>query len=457
MSISGRFGKLFRNCYKSILVKVLLLLASVNTFAQPAWTRQMPVDDAYYVGIGTALKSDENDHHITEARNMALEQIAAAIAITISSETSQSILEQSGLIEETFQHNVSSIAKANLEGHEVVSFWQNDHEYWVYYRLSKTDYRMLFETRKREAADRAWEYLQRGKTALQENQITPAMRFFIGSIKEIAPYRGMGIKTDILEASPFLDIEIIAEFQQFLDRLSVSPTKEISDPLPFQTKNFQLPIQVIYTKHDGDKLFVKDMPLQVELKQGNAVTGNISPTNIDGLTYFSIEEIITPETIRVSIKMDWEALGGLPEDHYQTDVGKLFHFPEHLLTLPIEAPKAMIVAQSANPLQAQDHITPKIKEIFTTQGWTVVYEAMHADFIVRVNYETRNGVERQGIHTAFASGNISLIDNSNMQEINRKTIEQTQGAGLSFDAARKQALEKLADELGILPIFTRKN
>jgi len=456
MISTGLINPSGKRSIKGILLLAFLAMGWVSTYAQPAWTREIPVDEAYYIGIGKAAKSDENTDHVAEARNMALEQIAAAMAITITSETSQSILEQSGLVEETFQHNVSSTAKANLEGHELVSFWQNDHEYWVYYRLSKTGYRMLFETRKREAADRAWEYLQRGKKALQENKITQASRFFIESVKEISPYRGMGIKTDIAEASPFLDIEILSEVRQFTDRLAVSITTEIRDPLHFQTKNFQIPITVNYTTEEGMKLPVKGMPIQIEIDQGNARFTNIPHTNTEGLTHVIIEEIISPETLRAVITIDLEALETESENLTGINIQEFIQFPSLFLNLQVEAPKAMIVAQSANPLQAQDYITPKIKEIFTTQGWTVVYEAMHADFIIRINYETRDGVERQGIHTAFASGNISLVNNTNMQEITRNTIEQTQGAGLSFDAARQQALERLADELARLPIFLQK-
>ncbi len=455
MSISGWPILFIKKHFKGTLLAVLLFIVSPSSFGQPAWTTQMPVDEAYYIGIGNVLKSD-NVNHIAEARNMALEQIASAIAISITAETSQNTIEQSGMIEETFRQHITSVAHANLEGHELAGKWENDREYWVYYRLSKEDYRILFETRKREAADRAWEYLQRGKMALKENQITPATRFLIQSATEIFPYRGMGVKTNTTEASQSLDIEIFAELQQVLDGLTVSAVQNNLSPIPYHSKNYQTAIKVSYTKEDNNTLAVKDMPLQIEIEQGNAVIGNMMPTNNEGHSQFIIGEIINPNTIRATITINLQTGENQTQTTYPKSLRELFQFPEYYLNLQVEAPKAMIVANRANPLHQQDFITPVIKQKLTAQGWVLVYEARHADFIINLNYQTHDGVERQGIHTAFASGNISIINNSTSEEISRKTIEQTQGAGLSFEAARKQALEKLGDELGKLPIFLQK-
>ncbi len=80
-------------------------------------------------------------------------------------------------------------------------------------------------------------------------------------------------------------------------------------------------------------------------------------------------------------------------------------------------------------------------------GWVVTDFDDMADFILQVNTQTRQGMEMQGIYTAFASGSVALIKNSTGDEIFRKTLAEINGGGGSFELAKNKALENLSNSL----------
>ena len=121
---------------------VTVLLTALNSSAKekPSWVMTRPDSLGYYVGIGVVQKGpdDQNLHDI--ARGLALKDISSEISSYISSRTDRIIIEKAGILFEDYKSNLITKTRAHLEGYNFIDSWEDENEYWVYYRLSKEIY-----------------------------------------------------------------------------------------------------------------------------------------------------------------------------------------------------------------------------------------------------------------------------------------------------------------------------
>ena len=103
---------------------------------KPDWVSHPPLDDEYYIGIGTGTNTDEaaaRDNAIYRAKSY----LAGDILTQISSQTNIHDFESSkGEVYESYESNIMATMEANLQGTEIVGEWESpDGVYWVYLRL----------------------------------------------------------------------------------------------------------------------------------------------------------------------------------------------------------------------------------------------------------------------------------------------------------------------------------
>lgn len=107
--------------------------------SRPAWTRQFPQDDAYYIGIGASdTGNDAEDLKVAEERARAA--IAAAISTKIHEEVNIVSKESSteGTSYNYAEDRVSAEVEQSLTGVETVDTYSSPSSgTWVYMRLSK--------------------------------------------------------------------------------------------------------------------------------------------------------------------------------------------------------------------------------------------------------------------------------------------------------------------------------
>lgn len=440
-----------KHCSTLPLKACLLWVACLKLFlvtvsAQPSWTRQTPVDRDYYIGIGSAEKVAGSTEHIAKARDIALEQIAAGIAISITGETSQYILDQSGMVRERFESQITSLAKAELEGYELVDSWENNSEYWVYYRLNKARYHLLLDQRKRIATSQAYEFYMQGKIALAREEITQAMAHFLQAALEIGPYRGMGLRTPDGATNSYMDVEVFTQLNQLFSGIRIN-----AHPPLLQAKLFQSPAETLTLKvnyYTDDKTIpVQRLPLKLEVLQGRCEYNRLFPTNAQGETPLEILRIKSPGNVQVKITPDIQTLSGATDR--LMGIFSHLNIPERTINVQVDPVRVLIVSRESNMDQEQNRslTANQLREFLTSAGWSITQEARTADYLLYIEASTRVGTERQGIHTAFAEGSIALTDNFSMEEIFRKNISPVNAGGPNFRVAGEQALERLAKEM----------
>ena len=433
---------------------LLLLLAGTFTFfssfvkGQPEWVSKTPLKSNYFIGVGGAEKISGSSGHIQKARDRALEQIASGIAVTITSEASQKLLDQAGIVKEKFEITITSMARAELQGYELVDSWENEDEYWVYFQLHKNQYHLWLTNRKQVATLKASEYLAQAEHAINRKKITPAIGFYLQALGEIAPFLGMGLPASEGTMNTFLDVKILTNINLLFSSITISSSPSSLNAKVFQATPEKITLEVHFYLPDGSKIPVENLPLEAAVLQGSCTFDKPFPTDSSGLGLVKISHVHGPDNIQLVIKPDILALAGVSKEiaHQLTETISL---PEKVISVVVDPVKVLIITRETNLDEHQQRPVTEgtLKQFLTSNGWSIVDEARLADYVIYVHAHSRQGSLRQGIYTAFAWGEISLVDNLTQEEIKRKTFSEINSGGSSYQLAGSHSLRRLAEEM----------
>ena len=108
--------------------------------ARPGWLSAKPQTGAYYVGIGHSTKGGTNNY-VQEAKKSSLEDLVSEIKVNISSTSVLTQIDENKEFRDKYEQMIQTTAADEIEEFEAVDSWEDDKNYWVYYRLSKQRYR----------------------------------------------------------------------------------------------------------------------------------------------------------------------------------------------------------------------------------------------------------------------------------------------------------------------------
>ncbi len=435
------------------LFAVLCFCFVSEILGQPLWTERRPADPGYYIGIGSADKTPGTSLHIELARDQALAQIASSISVSITTGTTHQILEQTGVYEEQFSAIVRSVAHANLEGYELVDTWEDEQTYWVYYRLSVSGYAERLEARKHSAAIRSNRLFDSGMRALNDGNISDALTNLLQAAYLIKDFRGLGLLFPNGKDG-FLDLEIYLQIQSILSGMDI----EIQPPL-VKTMLFRNPLDIIeiimiYQDPQQKKHFVSNMPLKVRPPQISGSRLYVDKTNNKGKSLLLLPALRFEQRIQLEVVPNLPVLAGISNEEVRALLAGII-VPVGKLLVFAESPRVYLETEEKNmDILADRAISDKnIRSCLTAAEWIITDDPDRADIVINIHATTRKGIERQGIHTAFASGHVAIYKTGSNDVVFSMQLQEVNGAGVSFENAGNQALERLSEQL--LQVFER--
>lgn len=158
--------------------------------APPDWLQDRPQAPDAYIGIGRADKNLHPVDFAQIAKRNALSDLASEIKVQIDTRSMLYQIENRDRYREDYQSATRLRAQQNLEGYEQVDSWQNDDQYAVYYRLSKSAYQRQQEARRRQALDRARAFFQQGQQLENQGRYADALQQHLQALTILEPYLG---------------------------------------------------------------------------------------------------------------------------------------------------------------------------------------------------------------------------------------------------------------------------
>jgi len=438
----------------TLLLSFSILLAQKN---RPVWIENRPLLNGYYIGIGFASKqANPTDYHKVAMDN-ALSNLASEIQININSQTVQQVMEKAGILQDEFKSYVQSSTKAELEGYELVDKWENDNEYWVYYRLSKEKYASIKNAKLNKAKSLSIDMLNRARQAEQNGQLDKAFLFYLQALPPIEKYLGETLEATINGQRVFLFNEIYSSLQRILSEIkleAINPDlkgklgQPIAEPLTLKATKQGLPVQ--------------NLPIYFEFIRGAGDLIKEAFTDAQGMAQTRVLRINSTDNLQiVSATLALEKSIGQENDSpiLKGILGTLVR-PSARFMIKVSGLTAYIESQEVNlgqPVEIKQ-LEPALKNILSNNGFTFSDSPANVDFIIKIKATARKGAEVYGLFSSFVNLTFSVIDVRSGQEIYKDALEDVKGIDLNYEKAGFKALSNAAKEINqkLIPNFLQK-
>ncbi len=417
----------------------------------PHWVQQYPIDRQHFIGIASAPIIPGSAQHMSQARDAALAEIASSITVQIITESESRIREHDYLFSHTFEERISSFAKQDLEGFELVDTWEGDHHYWVYYRLCRDLYRRQIEEKVRVATNMATDLLANAQSEIEEGSYAQAILYQMQAYNSIGDFIGYGIETTINDKEEILENYIWRNAQDAIRNLKI-------DIVPSRVTGYFLqglmePVFIRVVSGDPSGVAqspVSGMPLILTFVRGNGQLAENIATDRNGMAELSLTRISSPlRSQTIMVKPDIKAIAGsLESEPAIVDLINNINLPEERLTIDLKeitfcldyADKGAYNELISN---ASDGV---IRSSLSDKGFEFTSDSNRCNYILKFDANLRRGTVIQNIHTAFCNATVYFISDQGVELISF-SVNNVSGADLSFETAKEKAVQNAVDRV----------
>lgn len=384
--------------YKIILVSVFLSLLSIGFFScnilkkpsydpMPDWVIRKPQSSMYYTGVSSATKPGFSpSEYITSAQQRALGDLASSISVNIESSSMLSIIEIDYNISENFSRDITASTSKELEGYELVDTWEDETNYWVYYRLSREKYHRLRQEKKNTAIRNAENKVLQAHHMLDRNSHYNALQFYADALSDLKIYLGESTPTKINDKEVDLGNYIFAEMADFINNLKIT--------YPYNQINVQRGVEInpdlltfkIVDKHGNP---VSNIPVRINFT-GAGLLRNSEVSGTDGKVVSSIRRISSSRTSEtLSLTIDMNALSRVTSDPMIRNIIRNMPAPERSIRVVLEKPVAYITATEMELNKLSSHQTLYNALVGNLgRDFDITEDREKADYIISINSNT---------------------------------------------------------------------
>lgn len=405
-----------------------------DTDSRPGWIRNKPQYTTDYVGIGSSRTYVPDYRRI--AKEKALEDLATAIKVSISSSSFLYQKEVDDGYHEQYQSLISTSVVEQLEDYELHQEWTGNHEYWVCYILSKASYAKNKSLKKTNALNIATDYFHRAKNAEDSGNFASSIKSYLEVIETLKNYLHEPIEINYNGKSILLTNE------------SISSIQSIFDDIHLKQKELALKSKALATPHKIE-VQCKSVPLTsfpFILAHGRHETKLIS--DYQGAISIPNQALITNDQIDLRINRQ-SILSGIEDKSLQAIIDNSLHYPR--LTAQIIKPqiKIHVIGKESNLGSdlLQQQLKPQIINLLSAHSF-VFQKASdeQTDFKLIYTAQTRKGSETQGLFVSFLDLKVELFDNQRQLIYSNQMVE-SKGISISFEKAGFNAYTRIKPSL----------
>lgn len=414
---------------------------------KPAWLNSKPVQDSYYVGIGHSNKDGLNNY-IQSAKQSALEDMVSEIRVNISSTSVLSQIDANKEFQEKYEQIINTTVADEIEEFEQVDAWQDDRNYWVYYRLSKQRYKEIKDEQKRNAVTLALDFFTKAKQSERSGDNVQALGFYFQGFRAIEKYLAEPIRLEFEGKEILLTNEIYANIQQLLDKIQLS-----ADPSEIMVnrriaESGQTVMVKAYYK-EGRKI-IADLPLHAAFEKGSGDVYPTYKTDAKGQSKMLITKISSrdlEQTVAVKVNL-LSFAGDNPSDIYKLIAQKSV-VPKVNILLKVKRPLVFVSAaeRSLGNARSNQQISNKLKNFLTNSGFELTESKDMAELWVDVNSDSEKGAVSGSIYISYVTSVIKVITLKDNKEIYATTLDRVKGYSLDFERASQEAYNKSLETL----------
>ena len=435
-----------------LIVSILMIFfteLSVSAQSKPAWINERPVQNDYYIGIGAADKGNGSLDYRQIAKENALQDLSSEITVNISSQVVVNLIESSSQVEEDLKSQIRSTTKANLEGYELVDSWENENQYWVYYRLSKALYVKNHKARIDKATTLGLNLFTKAKEKEKAGDAAAALGLYVQALQTIEEFIGEPIKTEFEGTTIYLQNELFNGLQSLLGSITLEAQPGQLNGTVGRALKDPLTVKAAYSNGTP----ISNLPLSVKFVTG---AGDLIPevkTNSDGIAASRVTNLASAAKLKI-ISVEVMIASEVTRNEYPLIYRLLnnINAPSTRIILNVAGIKCyMDVHESViGEKPAMYYVEPKLKKALTDRGFSFTDSIGNADILIKMEAVAREGAQIYTLYSSFADLSISVTNLESGQEVYKNSFSGIKGIQLDYKKAGIEALKnagKKVDEI----------
>lgn len=415
---------------------------SSKTPPKPAWLSTKPYQDGYYTGIGHSAKDGQNNY-IQSAKKSALDDLVSEIRVQVSSTSVLSQLDVNKEFSERYEQIIQTTAADELEEFETVDAWEDETNYWIYYRLSISRYRQIKEEQKRNASLLATDYYKKGLDSERNSERLQAIGFYFQSLRAMEKYLAEPIRTTVEGQEILLVNEVYAKIQTLLDKMevNVSPAEVIINRRIAQDTH----AVIASVKNKDARTVANDVPLVASFLKGAGVVFPDYRSDAEGKAKILINKIDSRDLEQtVGVKLNIDALSGTASSPIYSLIAKTFKVPSAQVVLKVQRPVVYLHAEekSLGANKNTYQISNKLKNLLSNSGFEFSDDKSKSDLFLEVKADSERGSINGSIHITYLTSEIKVYTAKDRKIIYATSLDRVKGYGLDYDRSSQDAYNR---------------
>jgi hypothetical protein len=414
---------------------------------RPTWLKGESAQRGYYTGVGHSIK-DGSNNYVQAAKKSALDDLVSQIKVTVSSTSILSTFEENrSNFKETYEQIIQTSVADEIEEFEMVGTWEDERNYWTYYRLSVARYREIKEEQKRNAVRLATDFLKKARASEAGKDYLQALGFYFQSFRSVEKYLAEAIPVTVDGNELLLTNEVYASIQKILNliQLRIEPA-ELQVNRRVNLREQPLTVRAIFRDGNAPVLM---LPLSAAFEKGS---GDVFPeykTDENGMAKILVTKISSREMEQtVAVKVNMDAISGSSSPIYNL-IAKTLTVPVSKVLLKVQRPVVYMAVEerSLGSARTNNQISNKLKNLLANNGFEFTTDKASADLLFEVQADSEKGSVSGSIYITFLTGVIKVTAAREGKEIYATTLDRIKGYGLDYDRSSQDAYNKALETL----------
>ena len=428
------------------------LIANDST-QEPYWVKSIDSDQNFIFGVGSSDYYQNPDLTMGRARANAIEMIGQQIQVTVRSSIKDSVWEEAGINQSTFNKVVESIVESiDISNIKIIDTWveKPDNRAWCYMRLDITEYERVRQKQRTNAQQIISAHLSEGDYQFLKTDYSSALiefftayyysRFLLGEYDrmEYPDFSGEYIN---------LDTELSKRINGIFDHLEFNIIEQPSEIKAWDSRSVKLKIKAQFNYNRSKNLIRSPIVIKIDKSDqpiAFAYTNNYGVAEywINTIDYDTKNFSIMAQLELDSLKIDRNKINRLLD----LSISNQYQPPFLVIDIPVK-PLELYMASNESidgrtVRLSEKFVTKAIEDGFTSSnGFVFVKDEVVADYTIKLDVNC----DFQGMAKDFFwyNTNISIEIKQNEGSIVFSNVyPPIKGFGLSLENGGKVALQK---------------
>ena len=414
--------------------------SKVEFAPKPQWVDQRPFNNAFYIGVGSCSKTAQPMDYQNIAKKNALNDLASEISVKVQGSTFLNTLEVNKAFSEEFISNISTTTNEQIEDFEVAGVWENETEYWVYYRLNKAQFQSAKQQKKNLAMSAANDYYIKGLEAEAQGNVPSAIDLYLHGLFAMKNYWNEVNEFYSDSSKIFIDNNIYSSLQRVANGLQIDPG---TNKIVLGAENSYTYNAVVRLTYNGKP--VKGITVTHSFTKSKYTKPKSQVTDGTGSISTLIADVSTTDkNPAFNIRLDLENLQPTDLDRNITS-GIIKNLRTEGKQVPIEIlMPTFFISSDEKALGKPANSTVLASGMQTSlvnQGMRIAQSAKTANYTINIIGNTIDGGTSQGFTVSFLEMSVIVLS-ANGETVYSESINNIKGLQLNLESASQDAYKK---------------